>query len=158
MGDPDPDFSRPGAVVAPPVPFMDQGAFLVFRRLAQQVPELDTSVRVPAKQTTGVDAVSAELLGAHLVGRWKSGAPLELSPVKVDLSLGEGTPRENDLEFGDDRLGVRCPWAGTFCKAYPRDDVRHDVAPDPRGRTSRRPRRARRPTACRVAASPSGPS
>jgi Dyp-type peroxidase family len=129
VGDPDPDFARPGAVVEPPVPFMDQGAFLVFRRLAQKVPEFDASVRALARQTTGSDAVSAELLGAQLVGRWKSGAPLVLSPVKDDLSLAEGTPRENDFEFGDDREGVRCPWAAHVRKAYPRDDVRHSTTP-----------------------------
>ena len=55
--------------------------------------------------------MSPELLAAQMVGRWKSGAPVELSPVKDDLSLAEGTPRENDFEFGDDREGVRCPWA-----------------------------------------------
>jgi Dyp-type peroxidase family len=129
LGAPDPDFATPGPVVAPPVPFMDQGAFLVFRRLAQQVPEFDASVRALAAQTAGPDAASAELLGAQLVGRWKSGAPVELSPVKDDLSLAEGTPRENDFEFGDDREGVRCPWAAHVRKAYPRDDVRHSTTP-----------------------------
>jgi Dyp-type peroxidase family len=130
QSDPEPDFAKQGAVVTPPVPFMDQGSFLVFRRLAQHVPEFDASVRALAKQTTGTDAVSAELLGAQLVGRWKSGAPLELSPLKDDLSLAEGTPRENDFEFGNDRLGVRCPWAAHVRKAYPRDDMRQDVTPD----------------------------
>ena len=129
LGDPDADFAREGAVVAPPVPFMDQGSFLVFRRLAQKVPEFDASVRALARQTSGADQASAELLGAQLVGRWKSGAPLELSPVKDDLSLAEGTPRENDFEFGDDREGVRCPWAAHVRKAYPRDDVRHSTTP-----------------------------
>jgi Dyp-type peroxidase family len=108
---------------------MDQGAFLVFRRLAQQVPEFDASVRTLAKQTGGADVASAELLGAQLVGRWKSGAPLVLSPVKDDLSLAEGSPRDNDFEFGDDREGVRCPWAAHVRKAYPRDDVRHSTTP-----------------------------
>ncbi|MGI3785562.1 MAG: hypothetical protein ACRYG2_32855 [Janthinobacterium lividum] len=118
LGDPDPDFARPGPVAVPAVPFMDQGASLVFRRLAQQVPEFDASVRALARQTAGADAVSAEQLGAQLVGRWKSGAPLELSPVEDDLSLAEGTPRESDFEFGDDREGVRCPWAAHVRKAY----------------------------------------
>ena len=125
----EPDFALPGDVVVPPVPFMDRGSFLVFRRLAQRVPEFDASVRALAKQTTGTDTASAELLGAQLVGRWKSGAPLVLSPVKDDLSLAEGSPRDNDFEFGDDREGVRCPWAAHVRKAYPRDDVRHSTTP-----------------------------
>lgn len=129
LSDPDPDFTKPGPVVAAPVPFMDNGAFMVFRRLAQKVPEFDASVRNLARSTSGPDAASPELLGAQMVGRWKSGAPLELSPVKDDLSLAEGTPRENDFEFGDDREGVRCPWAAHVRKTYPRDDVRHDTTP-----------------------------
>ena len=131
LGDADPDFTRQGADAVPPVPFMDQGAFLVFRRLQQRVPEFDASVRTLARQTSGSDAVSPELLGAQLVGRWKSGAPLELSPVKDDLSLAEGTPRENDFEFGDDREGLKCPFAAHVRKAYPRDDVQGSTTPSP---------------------------
>lgn len=126
---PEPDFARQGDLATPPVPFMDNGAFLVFRRLAQKVPEFDASVRALARQTSGPDQTPADLLGAQLVGRWKSGAPIVLTPLKDDLSLAEGTPRENDFEFGDDRLGVKCPWAAHVRKAYPRDDVRHDTAP-----------------------------
>ncbi len=125
----EPDFAQQGPVVTPPVPFMDQGSFLVFRRLAQKVPEFDASVRALARTTAGPEQASAELLGAQLVGRWKSGAALELTPVKEDLSLAEGTPRENDFEFGDDREGVRCPWSAHVRKAYPRDDVRHSTTP-----------------------------
>ncbi|HEY0239522.1 MAG TPA: Dyp-type peroxidase [Friedmanniella sp.] len=127
-----PDFAKKGPVAAPPVPFMDRGAFLVFRRLQQKVPEFDASVKALAKQTTGSDAVSAELLGAQLVGRWKSGAPVELTPVKDDLSLAEGTPRENDFEFDQDREGLRCPFAAHVRKAYPRDDVLGNTTPDDR--------------------------
>ena len=128
LADPAPDFTRAGALVAPPVPFMENGAFMVFRRLAQKVPEFDASVRALAKSTSGPDRTSADLLGAQLVGRWKSGAPVELSPVKDDLSLAEGTPRENDFEFGDDRRACAArgrrtcarPTRGTTCASAPR--------------------------------------
>lgn len=130
LGDPDPDFAKEGAVVAPPVPFMDHGAFLVFRRLQQKVPEFDASVKALAASIgAGSDPATSELLGAQLVGRWKSGAPVELTPVKDDLSLAEGTPRENDFEFGDDRGGLACPFAAHVRKAYPRDDVLGSTTP-----------------------------
>ncbi len=55
------------------------GSFLVFRYLRQQVPEFDSFLKANALKTdpeTGgelpVDQGS-ELLGARLVGRWKSG-------------------------------------------------------------------------------------
>ena len=49
----EPDFAKQGDVVAPPVPFMDRGAFMVFRRLQQQVPEFDASVKALAASIGG---------------------------------------------------------------------------------------------------------
>lgn len=123
-------FTVKGPDKAPPVPFMKDGAFLVFRRLAQLVPEFNASVKQAAATTgNGSDAASPDLMGAQLVGRWKSGAPLELAPTADDHSVADGTERVNDFEFGDDRMGVKCPWGAHIRKAYPRDDVRHDVNP-----------------------------
>jgi Dyp-type peroxidase family len=126
------DFTVQGAVQAPPIPFMANGAFLVFRKLAQSVPEFDLQVkaRAAAINTTTSDPASAELLGAQMVGRWKSGAALIKAPRADDPSVADGTPDVNDFEFGDDRDGVICPWAAHIRKAYPRDDVRHDTTPD----------------------------
>jgi Dyp-type peroxidase family len=120
----------PGAVHQPPIAFMNNGAYLVFRRLSQLVPEFDQAVKDQAELTGGAsDAASAELLGAQMVGRWKSGAALINAPQVDDPSIAEGTPNVNDFEFGDDRDGLHCPWAAHVRKVYPRDDVRHDVTP-----------------------------
>jgi deferrochelatase/peroxidase EfeB len=35
----------------------------------------------------------------------------------------------NAFEFGDDRMGLKCPWAAHIRKAYPRDDLRHSTQP-----------------------------
>jgi Dyp-type peroxidase family len=126
------DFAEIGPVKAPPAPFMANGAFMVFRKLAQKVPEFNASVKqaaaaIPAEP----DKPSATLLGAQLVGRWKSGAPLELTPTHDDPAFAEGTVRANDFEFGEDREGLKCPWAAHVRKAYPRDDVRHNLTPTP---------------------------
>src|SRR5680860_1586374 len=48
-----PDFTVKGPVTQPPVPFMANGAFLVFRRLAQLVPEFNHQVQLSAGQTGG---------------------------------------------------------------------------------------------------------
>lgn len=125
------DFTKEGDVSMPPAPFMKDGAYLVFRRLAQKVPEFNASVKQAAAAIpAGPDKPGATLLGAQLVGRWKSGAPLELAPTHDDHRFADGTADANNFEFGDDREGVRCPWAAHIRKAYPRDDVRGNTSPD----------------------------
>ena len=129
-GDAD-DFTVEGPIVEPPIPFMNNGAFLVFRRLAQKVPEFHQAVKAAAATTGGsTDEASADLLGAQLVGRWKSGAPIINAPLADDLSMAEGSGVENDFEFGGDRTGLVCPWAAHIRKAYPRDDVRGNTNPN----------------------------
>lgn len=59
------------------------GSFFVFRYLKQLVPEFDAfleanALKVPFPQAPG-DPTGAELLGARLVGRWKSGAYIVLA-------------------------------------------------------------------------------
>jgi Dyp-type peroxidase family len=125
-------FSDPGPVKAPPAPFMENGAFMVFRRLAQKVPEFNASVKQAAAAiAAGPDNPSATLLGAQLVGRWKSGAPLELTPLQDNAMFADGTIDVNNFEFGDDREGFKCPWAAHIRKAYPRNDVRGNTNPTP---------------------------
>ncbi|NEU13183.1 Dyp-type peroxidase [Methylobacterium sp. BTF04] len=126
-----PSFEIKGPDKAPPIPFMNHGAYLVVRRLAQFVPEFNASVKAAsAAVATGADQADPVLMGAQMVGRWKSGAALINAPTEDDRSVGDNTPRANAFEFGDDRQGLVCPWAAHVRKAYPRDDVRHDVTPD----------------------------
>lgn len=125
-------FTVPGAVKVPPAPFMANGAYLVFRRLAQKVPEFHASVKQAAAAIpAGPDKPSPDLLGAQLVGRWRSGAPLELAPTADNPAFADGTPDVNNFEFGDDREGVKCPWAAHIRKAYPRNDVPGNTNPNP---------------------------
>ncbi len=116
----------------PDTDFTRNGAFLVFRRLAQDVPEFDLSVK---RAASGLDPTgkepSADLLGAQLVGRWKSGAPLINAPDADDPAVAKGTPGALDFEFGDDRHGLICPSAAHIRKAYARDDVPGNTSPEP---------------------------
>ena len=100
-------------------PWLRNGSYMVFRRLEQKVPEFRKFVAERAARL-GMDR---ELLAARMVGRWKSGAPLELTPRRDDSNLGADTARNNDFEFGDDRFQQKCPYAAHIRKAYPRDDT-----------------------------------
>lgn len=104
-------------------PWMRNGSFMAFRRLEQKVPEFWRFVREQAGRL-GMDA---ELLAARMVGRWKSGALLELAPLRDDPRLGGDEKRNNDFEFGDDPYQRKCPYAAHIRKAYPRDDTGNEA-------------------------------
>jgi Dyp-type peroxidase family len=100
-------------------PWMRNGSYMVFRRLEQKVPEFR---RFVAEQAARL-GMHRELLAARMVGRWRSGAPLEAAPLRDDPRLGSDEKRNNDFEFGDDRFQQKCPYAAHIRKVYPRDDT-----------------------------------
>ena len=100
-------------------PWMRIGSYMVFRRLEQKVPEFRRFVQQQAARL-GMDQ---QLLAARMVGRWRSGAPLELAPLRDNPGLGSDKRRNNNFEFGDDRFQRKCPFAAHIRKVYPRDDV-----------------------------------
>jgi len=124
------DMADEGPWPEPTSDFTKNGAFLVFRRLRQCVPEFDLAVKEAALSIdpTG-EALSADLLGAQLVGRWKSGAPLINAPHADDPAVAAGTRGSLDFEFGGDRYGLLCPWSAHIRKVYSRDDVRGHIGP-----------------------------
>src|SRR5205823_11735367 len=61
------------------------------------------------------------LLGAKMVGRWQSGAPLALAPDQDDPALGADPKRNNDFSYGDDLRGFKCPAGAHARRANPRD-------------------------------------
>ena len=99
------------------------GSYMVLRRLEQKVPEFRRFAREQAARF----GMSPELLAARMVGRWKSGAPLELTPLRDDPRLGVDKERNNDFEFGEDPVQRRCPYAGHIRKVYPRDDTGNEA-------------------------------
>jgi len=69
---------RPGDPVANRADWAKNGSFLVFRYLFQQVPEFNDFLKKNAIAKDGNGKVltpeeGSELLGARMVGRWKSG-------------------------------------------------------------------------------------
>ena len=71
-----------------------EGSFAVFRYLFQEVPEFNVFLKskpVP-KDGNGKSLTPAEgsdLLGARMVGRWKSGAPIDITPFQDDPVLAK---------------------------------------------------------------------
>jgi Dyp-type peroxidase family len=111
--------TREGPAPEMGAPWMRNGSFMVFRRLEQKVPEFRRFVAQQAARL-GIDR---ELLAARMVGRWRSGAPLELAPRSDDPRLGGDERRNNDFGFDGDPDQRRCPYAAHIRKVYPRDDV-----------------------------------
>jgi deferrochelatase/peroxidase EfeB len=69
------------------------GSFAVFRWLFQQVPEFDDFLTKNPLPKDGNGKVltkeeGSDLLGARMVGRWKSGAPIDITPFQDDPALG----------------------------------------------------------------------
>ena len=63
-----------------------------------------------------------ELLAAKLMGRWRSGAPLVLTPEKDDPKLAGDLQRTNDFDYGTmDPHGYGCPLGAHIRRMNPRD-------------------------------------
>ncbi|KAJ7512496.1 fungal peroxidase [Mycena galericulata] len=107
------------------------GSFLVFRQLKQLVPEFnkfltDNPIHVPAL----TPKQGSDLLGARMVGRWKSGAPVFLSPLVDDPALGADNERNNNFTYAEPGQTVsnstdqtKCPFSAHIRKTRPRADL-----------------------------------
>ena len=62
-----------------------------------------------------------ELLAAKLFGRWRSGAPLTLAPMKDDPARGQDLQRNNDFSYADDPEGKKVPLGCHMRRMNPRD-------------------------------------
>ena len=92
------------------------GSYAVFRKLHQRVALFRQFLK--ANSSTPQDE---ELLAAKMMGRWRSGAPLALSPERDDPHLGADAARSNDFSYGDDPLGLKTPTGSHIRRANPRD-------------------------------------
>jgi Dyp-type peroxidase family len=104
----------------PPMPVPDvlgrNGTYVVFRKLHTRVAAYRTYLRERAASRE-----DELLLGAKMVGRWQSGAPLAVSPERDDAPLGADPHRNNDFSYGDDPRGFKCPAGAHARRANPRD-------------------------------------
>lgn len=81
------------------------GTYVVFRKLHQRVGAFRQFLRA-----TSTSPEAEELLAAKIVGRWRSGCPLALSPERDDPALGADPKRNNDFLYRhDDPTGLNTP-------------------------------------------------
>lgn len=107
------------------------GSFLAFRKLKQLVPEykkflLDNAVQNDDNSLTTQQG--ADLLGARLIGRWPSGAPVDLAPTADDAALGADATRNNNFDFSHTGSDItsdqsQCPFTAHIRKTRPRADL-----------------------------------
>jgi Dyp-type peroxidase family len=121
---------QPGTISMSGPAWTVNGSYLVFRRLAQNVPAFRQQVHELAKQT----GLNSAVVGAKLVGRFESGAPLEKTDDReeVDTTLKDPSidhpeilsdEQINNFEYGEDQAGAIVPRAAHIRKTYPRDQV-----------------------------------
>jgi Dyp-type peroxidase family len=109
----------------PPMPTPEvlgrNGTYVVFRKLHTRV----AAYRRYLRERTANRQEEA-LLGAKMVGRWQSGAPLALAPDRDDPELGADPKRNNDFLYRDDPRGLKCPAGAHARRANPRDALDGD--------------------------------
>ena len=96
------------------------GAYVVFRKLHQNVASFRRFLKENADGPEG-----EELLAAKMMGRWRSGAPLALAPERDDPALGADPTRNNAfLYYEDDKLGYKTPPGSHARRMNPRDGIK----------------------------------
>lgn len=116
LGHPDEANERPAAPL--PTSFSRNGTYLVYRKLHQNVATFRRFLEEEGARYPG----GKELLAAKLVGRWRDGTPVELSPTEANPSLA----RDNQFRYGDDMEGRRCPLGAHIRRTNPRDHLGFD--------------------------------
>ena len=115
----------------PPMPTPEvlgrNGTYVVLRKLHTKVAAYRRYLRERAASRE-----DEALLGAKMVGRWQSGAPLALAPERDDAELGADPRRNNDFLFADDPRGFKCPVGAHARRANPRDALEEDGSVDVR--------------------------
>ncbi len=116
LGHPD----ETGAIPTPPQPdaLGRNGTYLVLRKLYQHVWLFRRFLRENAATED-----EQELLAAKMMGRWRSGAALALSPDRDDPAVAADPARNNDFTYAEDRKGVACPLGAHIRRMNPRDGL-----------------------------------
>ena len=99
----------------------DNGTFVVFRKAAQDVAGFRDYLKQGAMTLWGSDDVAhQEKMAAKIVGRWRSGCPLALSPDQDDPAIAADPKRVNDFDYADDLDGSKCPLGAHLRRTNPR--------------------------------------
>ncbi len=107
----------------PPMPQPDvlgrNGTYIVFRKLHQRVAAFRQYLKANSPSPD-----EEALLGAKMMGRWQSGAPLALCPMHDDPDLGADPQRNNNFLYNaDDPKGLKTPLGSHIRRVNPRDSA-----------------------------------
>ena len=112
-----------GGTIPPAPPQLGfNGSYMVVRKLEQDVDGFWGFLR----EAAGGDAVRQEWLAAKIVGRWRDGTPLVLSPDAPDPLRAEDLGWLNDFSYAFDADGFSCPLGAHIRRANPRDSLDRD--------------------------------
>jgi Dyp-type peroxidase family len=99
------------------------GTYLSFRKLHQNVAQFRRFLRERAKAPE-----DEELMAAKMVGRWRSGCPLALSPDRDDPEIAKDPQRNNAFAYhDDDPKGLKTPQGSHIRRINPRDALRDTI-------------------------------
>jgi Dyp-type peroxidase family len=141
-----PDPLIPGQPASATPPWTRNGSFLVFRRLRQDVGLFWRTMRKEAARLAnipGFETMSDEKLASRIVGRWRSGAPVNRVADADNPALGADKNANNHFKFDShtlpvplrsgktdpyppstaDPAGIVCPWAAHIRKVNTRDSA-----------------------------------
>jgi Dyp-type peroxidase family len=97
------------------------GTYVVFRKLYQDVAAFRRYMATAAKALyNSDDQYHQELVAAKIMGRWRSGCPLDLSPDKDDPEIAADPQRRNNFTYTGDDQGLRCPLGSHLRRSNPR--------------------------------------
>ena len=99
-----------GTPAPEPLELRLNGTYMVFRKLYQDVAAFRRYLVTAAKALYGSDdPYHQELVAAKMMGRWRSGCPLDLSPDKDDPSIAADPPAAQQLHLCRRRQGPAVP-------------------------------------------------
>lgn len=118
-----------------PADLFTNATYGAFRLIGQDVPAFERLLRDSARRWNA----TPEWIAAKLMGRWRSGTPLYLSPDDPQMPPTKGPARPdrlgdspNDFDYGpsathphayDDALGLRCPVGAHIRRLNPRGSL-----------------------------------
>jgi len=112
-----PDENGPAVQQPQPEILSRNGSFMAYRRLEEHVGAFRDFLR-----EHGQTPEEQELVAAKLMGRWRSGAPLVLSPDNDDPALGADPQRNNNFNYKhEDPRGYAVPLGAHIRRMNPRD-------------------------------------
>jgi Dyp-type peroxidase family len=97
------------------------GTYMVFRKLYQDVAAFRRYLTEAGKALYGSDDhYHQELVAAKIMGRWRSGCPLDLSPEEDDPEIAADPQQRNNFTYEGDDQGLRCPLGSHLRRSNPR--------------------------------------